>query len=506
MKKGFFKKLSVIAMACAVGLTGMFAGCTGGSSSDAIIDFGSLMPTANTTATVDNPEVIQASKNIINKYMQEKDVTLEWATQYGRSAGDSLDKTTSWYNAQINTNNCPIIGYTSLNMFQDLDYYVVLDEYLEKPNPYVKSGQPGSVKWKDMFYDYVWDDQSIKNVKGEIIAIPILLSVGTQSAYYYNKDLIAEDEIPTTWQDFYYLIEDLKGEGIEVPFVPYTGNTKPGLYQWALQFNIQPGFLKYMEDTLDYDGDGKVTNLEVLRGVIAGEFDPTVKGPAQDAYRTLYNFYKVSLDSYDWGSYDYTTNWANGKVAMWDNGLWNIPMENSNTGRKFEYGIFTPPLADSTTSDYCADLETYDSFDDITHPVSVAFNVMKGGVKDSQEKLDLAIDILMYITAQENNSAMAVEKGGTMGAVKGTKYNTSIDAESLGWKTQDFAKISYTCTWPTGYTAEHSDKINGEFEKLVNSNSPNFDNFYNTVKEHQRAGALEFIRIFNIDTTGWTGI
>lgn len=506
MRKGFFKKFSVLTMALAMGVTGMLTGCGGGASGDAIIDFGSLMPTANTVATVDNPEVIQASKNIINNYMQEKGVVLEWATDYGRAASDNLDKMTSWYNTQVNTSNCPIIGFTSLNMFQDLDYYVTLDEYLERPNPYVAAGEPGSVHWKDMFYDYVWEDQSIRNIKGEIVAIPILLAVGTQTAYYYNKNLIKSKDIPTNWEEFIDLVDELKnpsdGQGLTNPFVPYTGYTKAGLYQWALEFNFTPNVLKYMESTLDYDGDEKVTNLEVLRGVLAGEFDPREEGPAQDVYDKLYDYYTKTLTK-GWGSYDYTTNWTSGKVAMWDNGLWNIPMENSNTGRKFQYGIFTPPLADSMTTDYAVDT-TYIDYEDVKNPVSVAFNIMKPAVENNPEKLELAIDILMYITAKNNNSEMAKEKGGTMGAVKGTQYNTMVD--SIGWKDQQFPQISYTCKWPTGYTSERSSKINDEFEKWVNSTNPGAqrDLCFEAIFENQKAGALEFVRIFNIDTTGWT--
>ena len=95
--KNTVKKMIALTVVCSLGTTCMLCGCNGGGSEDvAIIDFGSLMPTANTTATVDNPEAIQASKHIINKYMQEKGVTLEWATNYGRSASDNLEKTTSW--------------------------------------------------------------------------------------------------------------------------------------------------------------------------------------------------------------------------------------------------------------------------------------------------------------------------------------------------------------------------------------------------------------------------
>lgn len=505
--KFFVGFLSMIILSVSV-----LSGC-GKSSSKIIIDLGSLMPTANTTATVDHPEVIQASKYIIQDYVEHKGVNIEWALDYGRSSGDSVEKTTSWYNIQINTDNCPLLGYTGLNLFQDMDYYVTLDEYLNRPNPYVAAGQPGSIHWKDMFYDYVWDNASIKNIKGEIVAIPLLLSVGTQTGIYYNKNIIDGETytVPSNWDEFKNLVEILKsGEGYSNPFVPTTSYTKAGLYQWALNFNIAPNVLKAMESIIDYDKDGKVTNLEVLRGVKEGFFDPREVGYAQSVYDECYTYYSETLTK-GWNNFDSATNWANGRVAMLENGLWNIPIENSNTGRKnigkFDYGIFCPPLADNVTfGEYAMETEYYDSFENVKNPVSVGINIMKPAVEKNPELLETAIDLLMYLTTVENNSAMASEKGGTMGAVKGSTYNTLVDDSKIGWKSQQFPIISYSCQWPNCYTAERTGKIDDEFEKWVNADTNITEirsEFFEKLNSEQQAGADEFIRIFNIDTTGW---
>lgn len=185
--KVFGKKAIAIISVLSLSIS-VFAGCSGNSGASGnkvMLDLGSIMPTSNTTATADNPEVIQASKYIAEAYERETGTKIEFATSYGRTISSTIEQTSEWYQHQMQTGNCPMIGFTSLNYFQDRDYYVVLDEYLEKPNPYVKAGQPGSVHWKDMFYDYVWEDGTIQNVKGEIVALPILLSAGTQTAVYY---------------------------------------------------------------------------------------------------------------------------------------------------------------------------------------------------------------------------------------------------------------------------------------------------------------------------------
>ncbi|MBQ8658596.1 MAG: extracellular solute-binding protein [Clostridia bacterium] len=476
-----------------------------------IVDLGSLMPTENTTASVDNPEVIQASRYIAEAYKEEKGLSIEWATNYGRNISDNLEATAGWYGNMINSNRCPVIGFTSLNAYQDRDYYIVLDEYLERPNPYVPAGEPGSVHWKDMFYDYVWDSASIKNVKGEVVAIPILLSAGAQTGIFYNKDLIEKRDIPDNWQDFTELMKDINDDEDYRSFQPYNGYTTPGLYQWAMEFSLTPNVLKWMTEeessfNIDYDKDGTLTSLEVLRGVMEGKFDPTKEGPAQAVYNLAYDYYVEALP-HGWGTYTYKTAWDEGSLAMWDNGIWNVPMENSNVNREFEYGIFLTPLADSTTDgleDYAVETEYYKNFDEVECPVSVALNVMKPAVKNDPEKLEKAIDFLMYLTTVDNISDIANEKGGTKGAVKGSSYYEMLDEDGndIGWTKQDFPKVSYSAAWPTGYTSLQSQNINDQFAKWVDGNCTNAQ-FYAKVKEQQKIGAEAYIEQFNIDTTGW---
>lgn len=509
------RKYIGLILAAAVTLSSL-SGC--GKTNDEstiILDLGSIMPTSNTTATVENPEVIQASKYIAEAYEKEKGVKIEFATSYGRSISSTIEKTSEWYQHQIQTGNCPIIGYTAKNYFQDRDYYLVLDEYLEKPNPYVKSGEAGSVRWKDMFYDYIWEDASIKNAKGEIVALPVLLSAGTETAVYYNKEIFSNltASVPDNWNGFKGVLNTLKDGGYQT-FQPYSEDTTLlRMYSWALTCSLTPYVLDWMRTTedqsfnIDYNKDDSLDNLEVLRGVIEGKFDPRKAGPARAVYEEVYEYYADVLPV-GWLGKDYKSEWTRGRLAMVEQGLWNIPMENSNTSRNFDYGIFTTPVAGKDTfPDYANELQYYNSFDEVRNPVSIALNVMKPGVSDAEgnivkEKVDLAVDILMFLTTLDNCSAIAEEKGGTIGAVKGSDYNRLIDNEKLGWKTQKFPKISFSANWPTGYTSAQSSIINKSFEQWINGTITD-SKFYNTLYEAQKTGARAFITALNIDTSGW---
>lgn len=512
------KKFLAIMMAAVCSLAVGCSSSSGNSTEELmIVDLGSLMPTTNTTVTVDNPEVIQASKYVAEGYQAEykkatgKDLKIEWATQYGRNVSDEIETVTQWYSTKISSGTCPVIGYTSLNYYQDKDWYIVLDEYLDKPNPYVKAGEAGSVRWKDMFYDYVWEDNTIKNVKGEIIALPIVLSSGTQTGVYYNKDLVTS--VPNDWQEFKTVLDNLTTNAL---IQPYSGYSTIGLYQWALQFNLTPMVLQYMatektsEYYIDYDGDGELTSLEVLRGVVEGKFDPTVYGsPAQQVYKEAYSYYKNYLKGNSWIGRDYKNMWDKGQLPMKEDGIWGMVMEENNTARSFDYGVFPMPVADSKTFTHASSIEYYDNFDDIKCPVSVALNVMKPAVLNgdgsiNQAKLDQAIDFLMYLTTVENVTEIAEEKGGTKGPVKGSGYNVLIDNENIGWKNAKFAKMSYSASWPTGFTSANSSMINKAFSLWVlNQEGMNEQKFYQQVKTSQTNGAWSFIEHFGIDTTGW---
>lgn len=102
-RKKILKRTAGIVLAAALSC-GVFSACSGGGkngSDTVMLDLGSLMPTSNTTATVENPEVIQASKYIMEAYEQETGIKTEFATSYGRSISATIEQTSEWYQHQI---------------------------------------------------------------------------------------------------------------------------------------------------------------------------------------------------------------------------------------------------------------------------------------------------------------------------------------------------------------------------------------------------------------------
>ena len=87
-------------------------------------------------------------------------------------------------------------------------WYLPLDDYLERPNPYIK----GNKRWLDSFINH-----ALVNAKrapdGKLYCVSIDV---VETAIYYNKTMFAEFNltIPETWAEFIQLQQTLKDHGI----------------------------------------------------------------------------------------------------------------------------------------------------------------------------------------------------------------------------------------------------------------------------------------------------
>jgi ABC-type glycerol-3-phosphate transport system substrate-binding protein len=95
-------------------------------------------------------------------------------------------------------------------------WYVPLDEYLERPNPYV----PGNKRWKDIFLN-----QSLLNAKragdGKLYCISVDF---VETGVFYNMDLLRSvgvEELPETWEEFIDLFDRFEDSFITPMTSPY---------------------------------------------------------------------------------------------------------------------------------------------------------------------------------------------------------------------------------------------------------------------------------------------
>ncbi len=503
--------------------TAMLASCTGtpqgnGDENTLYVDMQSLMPSANTSPTPDNPHVVNATRSIAAAFKAETGIEIVWATDAANNS--QLSNVASYYTNAIKKKKVPAIGFTWGTKLQDRGFYLDLTPYLEEANEFV----PGNAKWKDMFKDYLWSSNEIVDARGRIVAVPITLYPGNATGIFYNKDIFAANEksVPSSYAEFDEIVTSLRGAaGVTQPYAPWGNFTGAGFDQWISEFTVTPNYLKALieqeQNSPDYDGDGSISTAEELRGVKDKLY--STDGPnatlVKQMLNVVYDYYKNVLPA-GWASSSTTfgSEWNTGSVAMSQNGLWNIRTENARlASRDWDYGLFPMPLVDNTFSktvgsaSYSASLAApteSGKLDEVNSSVHVSLNIITEGAKD-EATIKNAIKFLKFLTVPENNINISREQI-SMSPLKNIPEGDDINPIllSLDWLDNDFY-MAPNAKWPFGYTTLNMGNLNTAFQAWITAtNKSSADNtFFNAYNLNLQAGADAMIEALNIDTSSW---
>ena len=460
-----------------------------------VVDLHGYRPSIDRVPTAQDKEVFNSTYYIAEEFMElNPDIEIVWART--KPVGGLETEVAQWFTTQIAGGEVPAIAFSWGTKYQERDWYLPLDEYLENET---WEYEGGFSCWKDVYRDYLWDSASIKDALGRIVAVPITVYPGASTGYFYNKKAFSKvgiENVPTTWEEFKTDVYKLKDSG-------YTG-VSPWLYftttttfdAWVFQSVFSPSYAGAIFNQLDYDHSGVMDKGEQARACLENKFSPY--GPnsqlSQEMYLGLYDYYRNMLES-GWASIDYYSQWNAGTVGIREEGLWALPNEQANALRNFDYGVFTAPLVSTDTS---ALVEEVQYSHGPYHPQpDLSLNIMKAAIKGKPKVLEAAIKFLKFLSRPENVSLICVEKGGVLGAVKGTLHSQLINE----FIKNDFP-IKKECAWPAGFTDEQDDVLNRTFEKWVNGNISK-DEFFRSVDSIQKKGANDFITSMGISTEGW---
>jgi raffinose/stachyose/melibiose transport system substrate-binding protein len=457
-----------------------------------LVDLHGWMPTLNTEPTAENPTVFRSPQDIADKFNElYPNITIKWARN--KPVGGLQTELAEWFTTQINAGTVPAIAFSWGTQYQDRDWYLPLDEYLDTPNEFVE----GNTKWRDLFPEYLWTNGTVANANKQVVAIPIALYPGPATGYFYNKTAFSEaglTSVPTTWEELIEASKKLKEAG-------YTGVSPTSILPniqfaaWVEQFSLGPYLSAGIMDETDFDGNEKVDTLEQVRGVKAGVYNPVDKPYAQELFKQIKRYYTEVLET-GWESTDYTTAWNEGKVGFREDGMWILQSENSNKSRSFDYGVFPAPPISSDTTPYAGEV-SYTEKGPYQPDPDLQLNIMKDAVEGKPEVLDAAIKFLKFLTTPENNSAMILEQGSDIGAIKGAEVPPILG----DWLNQSFAIVPKT-NWPGAFTEEQSLALDKNLELWVKG-SMGDDEFFKKINEIQQQGADDYIERMNIDTSGW---
>ena len=452
------------------------------------IDFGGLLPSVNETPTAENPTVFRSSQYIADEFTKMyPNVTIKW--EYAKG---SLGDWCLWMTTQLAADSAPDIAFLHGATYAEKGWYIDLDAWLAEPNIFVE----GNDCWKDMFPDYLWSSYMTSDANGKIVAIPCLIYPGSATAYYYNKEIFAEVgvEPPEDWEEFIEISKKINDAGY-IAVGPAMQNKTVCVDNWDIQFSLGPTYAAAIQSQWDYNGDSVMSPNELLRASYEGVFSASKNPAVLDIYQQVKRKYTEVLEK-GAANTDYETLWSEGKVAMMEDGLWRLPVENSNTSRGFEFGLFPAPVANSQTSQYAADIEY--TTGPYQPPVEVSFNVIKSTVerKGSEEA---AIRFLQWITKPENLNQMVLEKHGeAIGAVKGTV----IPPELEEWFQGKFPKLP-NAQWVTGPTEESGNLMSRYLELWIGGYYSD-EKFIEQYDKAFKQGIQNQIDGLGVDVSEWT--
>lgn len=498
------KRLIVLLMSIAMMLP--FAGCGSGNTSSSVksgdygvvndgkpvtllLELGGFIPSANTEPTAEAPTVFRSMQYLADEFTKMyPNVTIEWDNTKG-----SFGNWSQWMTTQVAAGTAPAVTFLHGATYADKGWFVPLDNILEQPNIFID----GNTKWKDIFPSYLWNSYMTADANENIVAIPYSLYPGSATAYYYNKDIFKKVgvSVPKNWEEFITACKKINDAGY-IAVGPAPINKTVNVNNWDIQFSLGPVYAAAIKDKWDYNGDGIMSQKELLRAEYEGVFYAKNNPAVLKMYGQVKRKYTEVLQK-GAGNTDYESLWTQGKVAMMEDGLWRLPNENANTQRKFDFGLFPAPVADSATFSEAADIEM--SKGPYQPPISHSFNIVKPTVESKGEGYqDATVKFLQWITKPENMSQCILEQHGTsIGAVKGT----AIPPELNEWFQCEFPKLPQA-QWATTTTIEGTN-LTSRYLELWVSGYIDDNKFIEQYDKALKKGIEDQISGLGVDTTGW---
>ena len=489
------------------------------NSKTLVVDLHTFMPTGSSNSA--DLVSITATKTIAENFEKETGIRIKWFS--GKTLDGETEAVSGDYIKAIQNGTMPAVGF-SWSAFKDRGYYMDLDEYLDTPNEFLSEEERSKYPtWRSQFPDYLFNTKEITNEKNNTIAIPIVLNPGPATGWFYNKTAFEANgyDIPTTWQEFKALAEEV-GSNTAGPFV-YNQSAK--ITNWELRFSIGPAFANSLLDVNDENKDGKVDENETLKAVLAGRFSPLQsENPdyyqvAQGCYQILKDFYKNVLPD-NWKTADSASAWSNGTAMLRQNGLWSLRAENGlDNQRSWKYGAFAAPIVSTDSATFLKNkgldvasnmlkkvnslqveekeytlAQLGDAFIELQKPTaSLYVNLMKHGIYSDKVVLENAVKFLKYLSIPANTTLIAQDHQGVLGASKGSVPGRTLQS----WLMQSFPEVP-PCNWPDAYVVSNNSTINQALNKWVSGSQMSDEEFYTVIAKEQKDGATNYAKSLGV--------
>lgn len=294
---------------------------------------------------------------------------------------------------------------------------VDMNQYLDKPNPYV----PDNEKWSDLFYPNI--QKQIADVNGEHWNID---GDYVATAVVYNKELFAKagiDKDPANWTEFIEAGKKLLDAGITPLAFPFGNNSdSQDRMTWISRLFFTNFYSADFEELAVEGSTASLNAVETLAAFKNGVFGP--KDPRWlgwwETVKNLAPYLQKDFTSAATSPDTVFNMFLNKQVAMYFDGSWaGRNLKNANVD--FEIGTFPFPPPDKGSSEFATDFNSSGAIGGPNAAFQYCISSPKANKNMSDDKRDACADWLMFITTPENNAAIVNELGSFVPLVKGAK-------------------------------------------------------------------------------------
>lgn len=306
--------------------------------------------------------------------------------------------------------------------WQDVDkgWYVPLDEFLERPNPYV----PGNKHWRDIFTNQALMD-SKRAPDGKLYCISLDV---VETGLFYNKDILREygyEEFPETWHEMEEMLGKIKADHI-TPLAAGWGMES----DWGMDIIFEQMYhdILPLMDLIPSRPDAQGYMGHYLQSQEAGFLYTKGFFSTRDPrWREMNRLLR------EWRNYwskelkfaDLTRLFLTERQAVYWTGSWFIRRMVSDPFIDFDWGIAYLPTITKETSPYGPGTPTT-----VIGGAATQLHVTNSALKNNN--LEACIDYLMYLSAPKQIERIAGES---------LLYIPNVDGAKMDERLQPFKDI-----------------------------------------------------------------